>query len=1016
MNKLLRILGVIAVALVAAPSLLAQTTASLTGTVTLEGNGIPGVTVTVASPNLQGTRDTVSGDGGGYSFSGLPPGAYTVTFNLEGMQPVTRNVTLSLATAGRADAEMKVSAVAEAITVTAAAPSVMETSQVASNFSYDEVDALPIQRNPLAVASLAAGVQGDATAGNNALNTLSANQLVISGSPGYDNLIMVNGVAIMESVRSQAQPLYIEDAVQETTVLTGAISAEFGRFTGGVVNSITKSGGNDFSGSLRDSLDNPSWTSKTDFPGQADPLDKLNETYEATLGGYILRDRLWFFSAGRYRDRSTAFSTITHNPCATPLSANCSINSTPIPYARGDEETRWEVKLTSQIAQNHSVVASYLDKKRYLTNNQFTTNIYDVASLSPQDTPEHLLSLHYTGVFGANVLFEGQYSQRELAFENSGSQYTDLIHGTLMINTGVTPNARFASPTFCGVCDTETRSNDSILLKSSYFLSSKALGSHNVVAGAENFAEQRYANNFQSGSNFRILVPAVRIINNVVYPTVDSNSLSRIRWTPIFEGANESNLQTRSFFVNDRWDLNQHWSFNLGARFDKNNSVDGVGNTTSDDQALSPRLTAIYDVLGNGRHRLSASYNKYVSRVVEGAASNASSAGVAATIDLQYRGPVINPLTAPATMTAEQALAAVFAWFEENGGTNNVAGLLHPNGTISIPGLDYVYDGTLKSPSVDEYVIGYGTQLGAHAFAKVDAIYRDWNDFYARRITQDTGSVNDQFGLKHDQALVYNTNDIEREYRGLQLQAQWRPGRLTSGITYTWSELKGNDEGETAGSGPVLNSPLDTYYPELAGYEQRLPMGFIDQFDMRHKLKAWATYNFDFGRIGTLSPSILHSYHSGVGYSAIGSVNLPFPGAPTLPYSRSLLGAQNYYFGDRGQFRTEAVHQTDLSLNYTLPVWRAQLFAQGDLLNVFNNQAVEDVNFVTRTVLTQANTACQQAANGPTPGARCLAFNPFTDTPVEGVNYRVDPNFGKANNFQAYQLPLTYRVSVGLRF
>ncbi|MGZ5444047.1 MAG: TonB-dependent receptor [Thermoanaerobaculia bacterium] len=1015
-NKLLRMLLLTAVTLVVAHPLLAQTTASLTGTVTLDGVGIPGVTVSLSSPNLQGTRDAVSGDGGGYSFAALPPGTYTVTFHLEGMQRVTRSVTVSLATVARADAELTVSAVAEAITVTANAPSVMETSQVASNFSYDEVDTLPINRNPLAVAALAPGVQGDTTAGNNSLNTLSANQLVISGSPGYDNLIMVNGVAIMESIRSQAQPLYIEDAVQETTVLTGAISAEFGRFTGGVVNSITKSGGNEFSGSLRDSLDNPSWTRKTDFATQADPVDILNETYEATLGGYVLRDRLWFFSAGRYRDRATSFSTITHNPCATPLSANCSIDSTPLAYVRGDEETRWEVKLTGQIAPSHNVVGSYLDKKRYLTNNQFTTNIYDLASLSKQDTPEHLLSLHYSGIVRTNLLIEGQYSQRELKFENSGSQFTDLLRGTLMINVGVTPNARFASPTFCGVCDTESRRNDSLLLKSSYFLSTKGLGDHNIVAGAEQFSEQRYANNFQSGSNFRIHVPAVRVINNEVYPTIDSSSASRIRWTPIFEGANDSDLQTRSFFVNDTWDLNTHWSFNLGVRYDKNDSVDGVGNTTSDDQAFSPRLTAMYDFAGNGRHRVSASYNKYVSRVVEGAASNASSAGVAATIDMQYRGPVINPLTGPATMTAEEALAALFAWFDENGGTSNVAGLLHPNGTIAIPGLDYVYDGTLQSPSVDELVVGYGVQLSPRAFAKIDAIYRDWNDFYARRITQDTGSRNDQFGVRHDQAIVYNTNDIEREYRGLQLQAQWRPGRLTSGFSYTWSELKGNDEGETGASGPVLNSPLAAYYPELAGYAQRLPNGYIDQFDMRHKAKAWVAYNVDFGRIGSLSPSLLHSYHSGVAYSAIGAITMPFPGAPTLPYSRSLLGAQNYYFSDRGQFRTDAVHQTDLSLNYTVPLWRVQLFAQGDLLNVFNNQAVEDVNFVTRTVLTQANAACQQSSNGPTPGARCLAFNPFTDTPVEGTHYRVDSNFGRPNNFQAYQLPLTYRFAVGVRF
>jgi len=615
-----------------------------------------------------------------------------------------------------------------------------------------------------------------------------------------------------------------------------------------------------------------------------------------------------------------------------------------------------------------------------------------------------------------SFLLEGQYSQRELAFENSGSLFRDNIQGTLMINAGVTPNARFNSPTFCGICDTETRSNDSVLLKGTYYLSTKTAGSHSVVAGAEQFTEERYANNFQSGSNYRILVPSVRIINNVIYPTIDSSSLSRIRWTPIFADANASNLETTSAFINDKWDFNKNLTFNLGVRYDKNHSEDGNGNVNSDDSGFSPRLTAIFDIKGDGQHRVSASYNKYVSRVVEGIANSNSNAGQAATIDLQYRGPVINPLDQPATMTSAQALAALFEWYEANGGENNIAGLLHPNGAISIPGYDYLFDSQLSSPSVDEFTLGYGVQLSPSAFVKVDGIYRDWKDFYGQRITQDTGRVPDQFGLLHDQAVIFNDNNVERNYRGVQFQAQYRPGRFYSGMSYTWATLKGNDEGENAGSGPILNKSLANYYPELAGYAQRLPDGYIDQFDMRHKAKLWAAYSFDFGSIGTFSPSVLHSYHSGVAYSAIGTINLPFPGAPTLPYSRSLLGAQNYYIGSRGQFRTDDVHQTDLSLNYAVPILGVNLFAQADLLNVFSNQSVEDVNFVNKTVLTQANSTCQQASNGPTPGARCLAFNPFTDTPVEGVNYRIDTAFGTPNNFQAYQLPRTYRFSLGLRF
>ena len=75
----------------------------------------------------------------------------------------------------------------------------------------------------------------------------------------------MNGVVVNENVGGQALPLYIEDAIQETTISTSGISAEYGRFGGGVVNVITKSGGNLFSGSFRDSLYNDNWRTLTPF-------------------------------------------------------------------------------------------------------------------------------------------------------------------------------------------------------------------------------------------------------------------------------------------------------------------------------------------------------------------------------------------------------------------------------------------------------------------------------------------------------------------------------------------------------------------------------------------------------------------------------------------------------------------------------------------------------------------------------------------------------------------------------
>ncbi len=133
------------------------------------------------------------------------------------MQTVSRTTQVGLGQTGRADAEMSLSAMAEAITVTASAPAVLETTEIQTNLSQQLVDDLPIQRTFQAQATLAPNVS---------LNSPSGAQLVISGAPAHENLYMVNGAVINENLRGQIHNLFIEDDIQETTVLTVAISAE----------------------------------------------------------------------------------------------------------------------------------------------------------------------------------------------------------------------------------------------------------------------------------------------------------------------------------------------------------------------------------------------------------------------------------------------------------------------------------------------------------------------------------------------------------------------------------------------------------------------------------------------------------------------------------------------------------------------------------------------------------------------------------------------------------------------
>jgi hypothetical protein len=1003
------------IALLLCVPMFAQTTAAITGNVTTDGAPLPGVVVTISSPALQGTRTTVTGDNGGYYFGAVPPGRYTVRFELEGMTTVTRTVDVGVAQTGRANAEMRLSAVAEALTVTAAAPSVLETTEVATNISGDLVEQLPIARTVIAAALLAPGVND---------NTFAANQLSISGSPGYDNLVMVNGIVITENVRSQALQLYVEDAIQETTVLTGAISAEYGRFTGGVVNSITKSGGNEFSGSLRAALTNPAWTKKTDWPKsapgrtQADPIDDLNEVYSATLGGFLLRDRLWFFGAARTTESSAELfmrpvpgSTISERVIQT------------------SENDKWEAKLTGQITQNHSLVGSYYTEDALTVNSRFTAVSYGLDSISgPRQDPKELISAFYNGVITNNFLVEARYSQMEYGIgHGSGSLFTDLIRGTIVRNRA-DGSARYNSPTFCGVCDQEWRNNDGWVAKASYFLSSPSLGNHNLVGGYETFSEQRYANNYQSGSNFRFFVNSVQRIGDVFYPTVQpgtGGAAAYFAWTPIFEGAQESDLATDSIFINDRWDLNPYLSFNIGVRYDQNDGRDGSGNVTSDDAKISPRLGATWDIFGNGRHRVQASYGQYVSRVGEGPGTSANAAGSPAYIEFMYNGPAINPAGTPTNQLVDThtALQMVFNWLNSTCNAQGKCGvenldLLRVGGVRSVPGYSATISDQLSSPYVEEIQLGYGVQIGRNAVVKVDGIMRDWKDFYGFRRDVSTPRVVDFLNIGQDVSVVENTNLITREYRGIQFQGAWRPSRFNMGLNYTWSELKGNDEQESAVSGTVGNSPGEIWYPELLAYDRRLPQGILAQ-DSTHRARTWVGYSLPMGRFGDLSASVLHNFDTGLPYSAVGTILVrgAGTGAPTTLVYNAPPSTGQYYFSERGEFRLPDIQRTDVGLNYGIPIWRTQLFVEAEMLNVFNRQDLVSIatsvnargNSTAFTPFNPFTTSVESLIECPqgTPAAQCTAM---------GAHWQKASNFGQPTGPGSYQLPRTYRFSVGVRF
>jgi hypothetical protein len=386
--------------------------------------------------------------------------------------------------------------------------------------------------------------------------------------------------------------------------------------------------------------------------------------------------------------------------------------------------------------------------------------------------------------------------------------------------------------------------------------------------------------------------------------------------------------------------------------------------------------------------------------LVNGIANSGSTAGGAARFDWQYLGPAINLDANAATLTpTKDALRILFDWFNANGGTNR------PTVAAALPGINQRVSTDLRSPSADEVAGGVTRRLGARALVRIDAVYRKFEDFYATRVDASTGQVTNSLGQAFDLNVIENTNLVEREYKGLNVSASWRPtDRLTIGGAYTLSQTRGSVDGETSNGGPTTATPL--FYPEYREGRWNYPVGDLG-IDQRHKARIHAVYTRPISTVGDLTIGVIQALNSGTPYGAQGNITIT-PYVPAGLNYRAAPGSVLYFFNGRDAFRADASSSTDVAATFTYRVPGAsqtQLFVKADVVNLFNESAIVNPFFVNTGVLTNVTTP-----------ARYAAFNPFTTTPVEGVHWDLGPTFGQAQSRFAYQVPRTFRVALGVRF
>ena len=532
------------VALLTSGAAAQTTTGTISGRIVdSQGLALPGVTVTVAGPNLQGTLTAVSAENGDYIVPRVPPGTYTVTFELSGFErqqkPVDRRAQPGAhaergARSGGADRERHRSARRRR----GADQHAGGRHQLQAGVDDDAADHARHQRR----RAEGAGVHPSGPNGSYS----------IAGSMSFESLYLVNGVNVNENLRGQANNLYIEDAVQETMVATDGISAEYGRFSGGVVNVITKSGGNRFSGSFRDTLYNDNWRAQGDRQRRRirSPTDTTKVRSEQSSAQYE-------YSRSAVRSSATGCGSSPPAASATqPVGRNTVAPlNIPLHVRRQEPALRGQADLLAQLEPPLRRRLYQESTRRKSTARSAPRRRWTCAA-STRASCRRISSPSATAASSRRRSSSKAATRCATSASSAPARTsTDLIEGTLLIDSA-RGNLRYWSPTFCGVCDPEKRDNEEVFVKA-HLLPVDAQGRIAHVSRLRHL--QRPALRQQPPVRQRL--PHPRHVEHRPRRATSTRAGCRARrrsqYNPIAEGSLGTNFRTNALFFNDNWRLDR---------------------------------------------------------------------------------------------------------------------------------------------------------------------------------------------------------------------------------------------------------------------------------------------------------------------------------------------------------------------------------------------------------------------------------------------------------------------------
>jgi hypothetical protein len=975
--------------LLLAPIVVAQTTGTIEGTVTDQNGGaLPGVTVEITSPNLQGTRTATTGNDGRFRFQSVPPGPYKVTANLSGMGTSAKNAQVTLDSTSTVNLQMQVSA-KEAITVTGEAP-LIDTASTTTGSSYTAkvMDKLPLARNYASIVLSQPGVQTD-----NGETQGRALALSVYGSTSAENLFIIDGINTTNVIKGLQGKAINGEFIQEVEVKTGGYQAEYGRNTGGVVNVITKSGGNEFHGDLFGYYNSPGMSSRTRFDrtafySQDGDAQTISSTGAAAslitpqdrreggvdLGGFALKDHIWFFGA---YDRTLTDQNL--QPVFGAVDGHL--------YDQHFVSNLWAAKLTFNVAQGTTIVGTIFADPQ--TNTGALATPTTVNAAIPPDPNTYIFrrdvgGTDYAGrlnqLFGSFGILSAQYSHHTDRFTTS-----PLDPNTIRV-TDSTPGQHVGPcpPGFGTSCTASvatgglgnifgpTINNQS--KRDQYAGSFTAYaGNMEIKVGGDYQKDDTFGATYRTGGQGLSILTctgsgtrncdlskapsatnALGDTNKVFYQH-SFYTASGTDLTPLVTAPFDTPSKRTGAFVQDTWRIIPTLTVNAGVRWDQDETYKGNGELAFKlKNEWAPRFGFVWDFVGDGTSKAYGSYGRFYYSIPTDLNARVFTANTS-VVTFNYSPTALNQ--DPTAPRARNLQVGSFA--------------------------GEPVDPNLKAPYQDEYTIGIEKALDPTLSIGIKGTYRtlgrtvedrcdlDYTDPLAQDNTcaifnPGTPSVANGGILSFDGSE--NPTDpngglgglppvavgpAKRIFRGIELTARKQFSQtLWAQASYLYSTLRGNYSGAIReGDGqtdPGINADYD--------YNQFLKNAYGNlELDRPHQFRVDAVYTAPFG----LSVGLQAYVRSGVPTSRNGRYNTNYP--------------FELYLDPRGSDgRLPVDYEANLSIAYNVNVGPVTITPQLYIFNILNRQTVTglDQNFNPRGSYVTTPTSPFFGQNGVEPGKK----------------------------------------------